>query len=100
MLCSAVPRCIVVQGPESEDNTYLGYSLALGHFNQDSQLDIAVGMPRGSNLTGKVIFLTGTSMEQLHNLTGNQVRGYSFLIDLKLFLVFIRIGYFGMQFVR
>ena len=33
-------------------------------------------MPRGSNLTGKVIFLTGTTMEQLHNLTGNQVGAY------------------------
>lgn len=64
------------EGPESEDNTYLGYSLALGHFNGDSYPDIAVGMPRGSNLTGKVIFLTGTTMEQLHNLTGNQVGAY------------------------
>ena len=94
-----------MQGPESEDNTYLGYSLALGHFNQDSQPDIAVGMPRGSNLTGKVIFLTGTSMEQLHNLTGNQVRaGYlplnsSLLIDLKP-CYGGRLGCFGMQSVR
>ena len=64
------------EGPESEDNTFLGYSLALGHFNGDSYPDIAVGMPRGSNLTGKVIFLTGTTMEQLHNLTGNQVGAY------------------------
>ena len=64
------------EGPESEDNTYLGYSLALGHFTGDTYPDIAVGMPRGSNLTGKVIFLTGTSMEQLHNLTGNQVGAY------------------------
>jgi len=64
------------EGPESEDNTYLGYSLTLGHFNGDSYPDIAVGMPRGSNLTGKVIFLTGTTMEQLHNLTGNQVGAY------------------------
>jgi len=64
------------EGPESEDNTYLGYSLTLGHFNGDNYPDIAVGMPRGSNLTGKVIFLTGTTMEQLHNLTGNQVGAY------------------------
>ena len=44
------------EGPESEDNTYLGYSLALGHFTGDTYPDIAVGMPRGSNLTGKVSF--------------------------------------------
>ena len=64
------------EGPESEDNTYLGYSLTLGHFTGDNYLDVAVGMPRGANLTGKVIFLTGTTMEQLHNLTGNQVGAY------------------------
>ena len=61
------------EGPESEDNTLLGYSLALGSFDSDSFSDIAIGMPRGANLTGKVIFLTGRSMGQLHNLTGNQV---------------------------
>ena len=76
------------EGPESEDNTYLGYSLTLGHFDGgivimimnmmschdndddddddknrkrhsdlapgDSYPDIAIGMPRGANLTGKV----------------------------------------------
>jgi len=64
------------EGPESEDNTYLGYSLALGDFTGDKLPDLAVGMPRGANLTGKVIFLTGQNMHQLHNLTGNQVGAY------------------------
>ena len=64
------------EGPESEDNTYLGYSLALGHFDGDGHPDLAVGMPRGANLTGKVIFLTGRTMGQLHNLTGSQVGAY------------------------
>ena len=32
------------EGPESEDNTYLGYSLTLGHFNGDAYPDIAVGI--------------------------------------------------------
>ena len=35
---------MMTQGPESEDNTYLGYSLTLGHFNGDAYPDIAVGI--------------------------------------------------------
>ena len=114
------------EGPESEDNTYLGYSLALGHFDGeegdgdvqrgdnddddddvehedcdgdddddvqhadngedakdrigrdiqivppgDSYPDIAIGMPRGANLTGKVaiIIVTRTSSQLLSSLS-------------------------------
>ena len=56
-------------GPETEDDSYLGYSLALGDFTgsrlragltgsrykRTKGSDLAVGMPRGANLTGKVI---------------------------------------------
>ena len=42
------------EGPPSEDDSYLGYSIASGEFNGDNEPDIVVGMPRGSNLTGKV----------------------------------------------
>lgn len=31
-----------------------GYSLATGEFNGDHSEDVAVGMPKGLNLTGKV----------------------------------------------
>lgn len=41
-------------GPDSEDNSYLGYSLALGDFTGNGGSDLAVGMPRAANLTGKV----------------------------------------------
>ena len=55
-------------GPETEDDSYLGYSLALGDFTgsrlragltgsrykRTKGSDLAVGMPRGANLTGKV----------------------------------------------
>jgi len=42
-------------GPDSEDNSYLGYSLALGDFTGNGGgADLAVGMPRAANLTGKV----------------------------------------------
>ena len=55
---------------------YLGYSLALGRFDSDDYPDLVVGMPRGANLTGKVLFLSGRSMTQLHNVTGAQVRSW------------------------
>ena len=53
-----------------------GYSLTLGRFDADEHLDVMVGMPRGANLTGKVLFLSGRTMGQLHNVTGSQVGAY------------------------
>ena len=43
------------EGSPSDDDSYLGYSVATGDFNGDGdKTDVAVGMPRGANLTGKV----------------------------------------------
>ena len=43
------------EGDPGDDDSYLGYSLTTGEFNGDGDnLDVAVGMPRGANLTGKV----------------------------------------------
>ena len=43
------------EGSPSDDDSYLGYSVATGDFNGDGDsTDVAVGMPRGANLTGKV----------------------------------------------
>ena len=55
---------------------FAGYSLSLGSFDGDDYPDLVVGMPRGANLTGKVLFLSGRSMGQLQNLTGAQVGAY------------------------
>ena len=38
----------------SEDDSFLGYSAAVGDLDNDGRTDVAVGMPRGANLTGKV----------------------------------------------
>ena len=57
------------EGPDTEDDNYLGYSVALGDFTGSRQRaglsgskykktkgsDLVVGMPRGANLTGKVM---------------------------------------------
>ena len=43
------------EGSPSDDDSYLGYSVATGEFNGDGdRADVIVGMPRGANLTGKV----------------------------------------------
>lgn len=60
------------EGSLEDDDSYLGYSVTTGEFNGDGDnADVAVGMPRGAGLTGKVC-------------TRNYVREYS----RKIFLHF------------
>jgi len=63
------------EGSPADDDSYLGYSVATGEFNGDSDMDIAVGMPRGANLTGKVV-LYNSNLTNLNNLTGDQIGAY------------------------
>ena len=42
------------EGPAEQDDQYLGYSVAVGDFNGDGQDDVALGVPKGLNYTGKV----------------------------------------------
>ena len=49
-----------MEGPSWDDDSYLGYSVVSGEFNGDSDSDVAVGMPRGANLTGKVRCVCGS----------------------------------------
>ena len=80
------------EGSPNDDDSYLGYSVTTGEFTGDGQLDIAVGMPRGANLSGKVdmnkavrngtitglfqVVLYNTNLTNLHNLTGDQIGAY------------------------
>jgi len=63
------------EGSPADDDSYLGYSVATGEFTGDDDMDIAVGMPRGANLTGKVV-LYNSNLTNLHNLTGDQIGAY------------------------
>lgn len=56
-----------------EDDSYLGYSSVAGKF-YDSQ-GVAVGMPRGGGLLGKVCIFTW-NMTSLKNITGEQIGAY------------------------
>lgn len=42
------------EGPDSDDVSYMGYSTVIGDFSGDGEQGVAVGMPRGSDLFGKV----------------------------------------------
>lgn len=42
------------EGPDTDDVSYMGYSTVIGDFSGDGEQGVAVGMPRGSDLFGKV----------------------------------------------
>lgn len=59
----------------TEDDSYLGYSSATGDFNGDGNQGVAVGMPRGGGLLGKVCIFTWNMTNQ-QNITGEQIGAY------------------------
>ncbi|XP_046389663.1 integrin alpha-PS2 isoform X2 [Ischnura elegans] len=63
------------EGPATDDDSYLGYSVAVGDFNGKGEGGVVVGMPRGASLLGKVMILT-TNLTTLQNLTGTQLGAY------------------------
>ena len=64
-----------LESPPADDDSYLGYSVALGDFNNDGQNGVAVGMPRGANLLGKVV-LYSWNLTNIQNITGEQLGAY------------------------
>jgi hypothetical protein len=64
-----------LESPASEDDSYLGYSVATGEFTGDNEMDVVVGMPRGDKLQGKVVFFS-SDMENSHNISGVQLGAY------------------------
>jgi hypothetical protein len=44
------------EGSAVDDDSYLGYSVAVGNFGDAGGSGAAVGMPRGAGLLGKVLF--------------------------------------------
>lgn len=59
----------------SEDDSYLGYSAVSGDFSGDGVAGVAVGMPRGGGLLGKVLIYTWNLTNQ-QNITGEQIGAY------------------------
>jgi hypothetical protein len=63
------------ESSSKEDDSYLGYSSISGDFNGDGTPDVAVGMPRGAGLLGKVLIFSW-NLTNIQNITGEQIGAY------------------------
>ncbi|KAK7864716.1 hypothetical protein R5R35_013608 [Gryllus longicercus] len=64
------------EGPSTDDDTYLGYSVAVGYFEgPEGNTTVAVGRPRGDHLQGKVEIYTWDLL-QIVDISGDQLGGY------------------------
>lgn len=57
------------------DDSYLGYSMVTGDFDGDRSEDVAIGMPRGGNLVGRIV-VNRWNMANIFNITGRQIGEY------------------------
>nr|XP_046259574.1 integrin alpha-V [Scatophagus argus] len=58
------------------DDSYLGYSVTVGDFNDDGKEDYVTGVPRGEKALGYVNIFNGLNMESMVNFTGTQMAAY------------------------
>ncbi|XP_074537726.1 integrin alpha-5 [Halichoeres trimaculatus] len=58
------------------DDSYQGYSIAVGDFNGDEVEDFVAGVPKGLKLYGSVSILNGTDLKTMINYTGEQMGSY------------------------
>ncbi|KAJ6225858.1 hypothetical protein RDWZM_004403 [Blomia tropicalis] len=63
------------KAPPYDDDSFLGYSLTVGRFSSSNDYDVAVGMPKGNNYTGKVVVFTST-LQNVANISGEQMGSY------------------------
>lgn len=63
------------ESSSTDDDSYLGYSMVSGHFNGDGIEDVAIGMPRGAGLLGKIV-VNQWNMVNIFNITGRQIGEY------------------------
>uniref|UniRef100_A0A8C6SDI7 Integrin, alpha V n=1 Tax=Neogobius melanostomus TaxID=47308 RepID=A0A8C6SDI7_9GOBI len=58
------------------DDSYLGYSVTVGDFNDDNTDDYVTGVPRGDKALGYVNIFNGLNMESMVNFSGTQMAAY------------------------
>ncbi|XP_060537100.1 integrin alpha-PS2 isoform X2 [Cylas formicarius] len=63
------------EGKKEDDDSYLGYSAIVGDFEGIGQQGVAVGMPRGADLHGKIL-LFSWNLTNYKNISGNQLGSY------------------------
>ncbi|KAK4875830.1 hypothetical protein RN001_012252 [Aquatica leii] len=64
------------EGPPQDDDSYMGYSMVVGDFNNEGVQGVAVGMPKGGEeLEGRVLFYTW-NLTNYMNISGSQLGEY------------------------
>ncbi|XP_072269523.1 integrin alpha-8 [Pyxicephalus adspersus] len=58
------------------DDSYLGYSVAVGEFNGDSEQELVAGVPKGDQNFGYVSIIDSAQMIYIYNFTGDQMASY------------------------
>ncbi|XP_027142064.1 integrin alpha-8 [Larimichthys crocea] len=61
---------------ETHDDSYLGYSVAVGEFTGDSEQELIAGVPRGAQNFGYVVMINSTNLTFIQNFTGEQMASY------------------------
>lgn len=64
------------QAAATYDDSYMGYSVAVGEFSGDATQDFVAGVPKGNLTYGYVTILNGTNMKSLYNFSGEQMAAY------------------------
>lgn len=60
----------------NHDDSYQGYSVAVGEFSGDQTEDFVAGVPKRLKLYGSVSILNGTDLKVMVNFTGEQMGSY------------------------
>ncbi|MBN3305655.1 ITA8 protein, partial [Amia calva] len=61
---------------DAYDDSYLGYSVAVGEFTGDSEQELIAGVPRGAQNFGYVAVINSTDLSFIQNFTGEQMASY------------------------
>uniref|UniRef100_A0A3P9Q7B7 Integrin subunit alpha 8 n=1 Tax=Poecilia reticulata TaxID=8081 RepID=A0A3P9Q7B7_POERE len=61
---------------DTNDDSYLGYSVAVGEFTGDSEQELITGVPRGAQNFGYVAMINSTNLTFIQNFTGEQMASY------------------------
>ncbi|XP_040835955.1 integrin alpha-5 isoform X1 [Ochotona curzoniae] len=64
------------QADSMYDDSYLGYSVAVGEFSRDNTEDFVAGVPKGNFTYGYVTVLNGSDIQSLYNFSGEQMASY------------------------
>ncbi|CAH0555707.1 unnamed protein product [Brassicogethes aeneus] len=63
------------EGQAKDDDSYMGYSTITGDFQDTGEQGIVVGMPRGAELHGRVLFFTW-NLTNYKNISSNKIGSY------------------------